>query len=55
MHPVFVRVLEYHDLCVAGDLFSLPDQVVVRDLEEVCGRGSTGYAQSERLTGDLIT
>ncbi|GAU96358.1 hypothetical protein RvY_07816-2 [Ramazzottius varieornatus] len=36
MHPLLLRVLQYNDLSIAGDLFSVSDADIVKDLLEVC-------------------
>lgn len=35
MHELFMQVLKNRDLSRAGDLFSLPDSVIVNDLTTV--------------------
>lgn len=35
MHPLLLRVLQYNDLSIAGDLFSVSDADIVKDLPEV--------------------
>lgn len=35
MHELFMQVLKNRDLSRAGDLFSVPDSVIVNDLTQV--------------------
>lgn len=35
MHELFLQVLKSRDLSRAGDLFSVPDSVIVNDLTQV--------------------
>lgn len=38
MHELFMQVLKNRDLSRAGDLFSVPDTVIVNDLTNVVSR-----------------
>ncbi|KAB7497865.1 Protein melted [Armadillidium nasatum] len=38
MHEIFTQVLTHKDLPKAGDLFNIPDEVIVNDLTDVIGK-----------------
>lgn len=38
MHDLFMQVLKNRDLSRAGDLFSVPDVVIVNDLTQVVSK-----------------
>jgi hypothetical protein len=49
MHELFMQVLKNRDLSRAGDLFSVPDAVIVNDLTNVVSKKKLYVAQLSEI------